>query len=173
MLFRSTIYSYEKNGSIVKGWNPFRTAGYVRSEPVFFRVSGKDYIIVADESSLYFLDRSGNVRLNLKEAVTKARKSGLRLTPGSEPSLVCSSPDGTIQHIFFDGSVKKFSLKSFTFDHSFDFFDVDSDGFGEYIFIDRGIVYLYDHNRSEMFTREFGSEELGGPINFVDRKSVV
>ena len=26
----------------------------------------------------------------------------------------------------------------FGFDHSFDFFDVDGDGFGEYVFIDKG-----------------------------------
>lgn len=168
------IYAYEKNGSIVKGWNPFRTAGYVTSEAAFFRVSGKDYLVVADETAMYFLDRSGNIRLSLKEPVTRAGKSGLRLTPGSEPSLVCSAPDGTVQHIFFDGSVKKYTFRSFSVDHSFDFFDVDSDGFGEYIFIDKGILYLYDNNRKELFKREFSSEDLGGPINFIfsasDRK---
>jgi hypothetical protein len=35
-------------------------------------------------------------------------------------------------------------------------------------------LYLYDHNKSEKFTRKFSSEELGGPINFIfsgtDRK---
>jgi hypothetical protein len=70
--------------------------------------------------------------------------------------------------------VKKFSLRLFSVDHAFDFFDVDGDGFGEYIFIDKGILYLYDHNRTEMFIREFGSPQLGGPISFIfsasDRK---
>jgi hypothetical protein len=98
----------------------------------------------------------------------------MRLNPGSEPSVVCTSPDGTVQHIYFDGSIKKFSLKKFSGDHSFDIFDIDGDGFGEYIFIDKGMLYLYDHNKSEMFTREFGSGDLGGPINFIfsaaDRK---
>jgi len=98
----------------------------------------------------------------------------MRLNPGSEPSVVCTSPDGTVQHIYFDGSIKKFSLKKFSGDHSFDNFDVDGDGFGEYIFIDKGMLYLYDHNRSEMFSRDFGSIDLGGPISFIfsgsDRK---
>ena len=88
--------------------------------------------------------------------------------------MVCSSPDGTIQQIYFDGSVKKFNVKKFSGDHSFDIFDVDGDGFSEYIFIDKGILYLYNHNLSELFTREFGSDNLGGPINFIfstaDRK---
>jgi hypothetical protein len=161
------IYSYDKTGSAVKGWNPYRTAGTVKAEISYFKVSGKDYIVVADESAVYFLDRSGNKRMNLKESVIKAAGSAMRLDVGSDLSVVCSSPDGTIQHIYFDGSVKKFSVKKFSAEHSFDIFDVDGDGFSEYIFIDKGILYLYNHNRSELFTRELGSDNLGGPINFI------
>ncbi len=168
------IYSYDKTGNVVRGWNLFRTAGTVRAEINYFRVSGKDYIVAADESSVYFLDRTGNKRLSLKEAVTVAAGSSMRLNSGSEPSVVCSSPDGTIQHIYFDGSVKKFSIKKFSAEHSFDLFDVNGDGFGEYIFIDKGILYLYNHNRSEIFSRDFGSDKIDGPINFIfssnDRK---
>jgi hypothetical protein len=168
------IYSYDKTGNVIKGWKPYRTTGYVKAEINYFKISGKDYIVAADENSIYFLDRSGNKRINLKEPVTKAVGSAMRLNPGSDPSVVCSSPDGTIQNIYFDGSIKKFNLKKFSGDHSFDIFDVDGDGFGEYIFIDKGILYLYNHNRLEIFKREFGSDELGGPINFIfsatDRK---
>jgi len=161
------IYSYDKSGSAVKGWEPYRTSGYVTSEAGFYKVSGKDYIVLADESSIYFLDRSGKIRLRLNDAVTKARGSSLRLTPGSEPSLVCTSPEGTIQLIYFNGEVKKFTLRNFSFDHLFDFFDVDGDGFGEFIFIDNGILYLYDHNMKEMFSKDFSSGKLGGPISFI------
>jgi hypothetical protein len=171
------IYSYDKTGNVVKGWKPFRTTGIVKAEISYFKVSGKDYLVAADESSIYFLDRTGNKRLNLKEPVTKAVGSALRLNPGSESSVVCTSPDGTVQYIYFDGSVKKITLKKFSSDHSFDIFDIDGDGFGEYIFIDKGILYLYDNDKSEMFKREFGSDELGGPINFIfsasDRKTGV
>lgn len=168
------IYSYEKSGSVVKGWKPFRTSGIVTSEISYFKVSGKDYLVVSDESSLYFLDRTGNKRVTLKEAVTRAKGSALRLSPGSDHYLICSSPNGTVQHIYFDGSVKKFSVNKFSIDHSFDIFDVDGNGFGEYIFIDKGILYLYNHNKQLMYSREFGSSEIGGPISFVfsssDRK---
>jgi hypothetical protein len=168
------VYSYDKSGSVVKGWEPFRTPGFVTAEAGFYKVSGKDFVVIADESSIYFLDRSGRVRLKLDDAVTKAKGSSLRLVPGSEPSLVCTSPDGTVQNINFNGNVRKSSFRRFGFDHSFDFFDVDGDGFGEYVFIDGGILYLYDHNGKEMFTKDFGSVKLGGPINFTfssaDRK---
>jgi len=168
------IYSYDKTGNVVKGWKPFRTSGYVNAEINYFKVSGKDYIVVSDETSIYFLDRTGNKRLNLKEAVSRAGGSTMTLIQGSDPYVVCSSSDGTVQHIYFDGSIRKFNFKKFSVNHSFDIFDVDGDGFDEYIFIDKGILYLYNHNRSEIFSREFGSVDLGGPINFIfsasDRK---
>ncbi len=168
------IYSYDKTGNVVKGWKPFMTTGVVESEICYFKVSGKDYIVASDETSLFFLDRTGNIRIKLKEAVTKARGSAMRLETGSKPSVVCSSPNGTVQHIYFDGSVMKFKIRDFSANHLFDIFDIDGDGFGEYIFIDKGILYLYDNNRSEIFTRDFGSTDLGGPINFIfsgsDRK---
>jgi hypothetical protein len=168
------VYAYDINGNVVRGWKLFRTTSQVKSEISWIRVSGKDYLIISDETSVYFIDRTGNTRLTLSEPVTRAMKSSIRLITGSRPSVVCSSPDGTIQHIYFDGSVKKTSIRKFTFDHSFDIFDVNGDGFSEYIFIDKGILYLYNHNGSEMFTREFGSGNLGGPINFIfsasDRK---
>lgn len=168
------VYEYEKSGKVVKGWKPFRTAGTVTSEACSFRISGKDYIVVSDESSVYFLDRSGNVNLNLKEPVTRAKGSSLKLMPGSETSLVCSSPDGTVQNIYPNGEVKKFSFRPFSTDHSFDVFDVDGDGNGEYFFIDKGVLYLYDHDLKEMFSRDFSSDRLGGPITFTfsssDRK---
>ncbi len=168
------VYAYDITGNTVRGWRPFKTTSQVKSEISWIRVSGKDYLLVSDETSLFFIDRTGNTRLILKEPVTRSGNSALRLITGTKPSVVCSSPDGTIQHIYFDGNVKKTSLRKFSFDHSFDIFDVNGDGFGEYIFIDKGILYLYNHNGTEMFTKEFGSDNLGGPINFVfsasDRK---
>lgn len=168
------IYAYDKTGSVVKGWKPFRTGSTVSYEVVWFRVSGKDYLVVSDENSVYFLDRTGNRRVTLKEPVAKARGSAIRLWPGRTPSVVCSSPDGTVQHIFFDGKIEKFTAGNFSSGHSFDVFDVDGDGEGEYIFIDNGVLYLYDNNRSELFKKEFDTDELAGPINFIfssdDRK---
>lgn len=160
------IYVYDKWGNAVRGWKQFRTNSLVRTGIRFFRVSGKDYLVAADENSVYFLDRTGNIRLRLKEPVTKAINSEMRLNAGSDQYLVFTAPDGTVQYVSFDGNVRKALIRNFSGNHSFDYFDIDSDGFGEYIFIDNGKLYLYDHDKSEMFTRDFGAEELGGPIIF-------
>jgi hypothetical protein len=169
-----SIYSYDKTGSVVKGWNPVKTTGYVKTEISYFKVSGKDYIVASDENSIYFLDRTGNKRISLKEPVSKAPGSSLRINLSSDPCLVCTSPDGTLQLIYFDGNIRKFSIKKFSEQHTFDFFDIDGDGFGEFVFIDKGILYLYNHNREEIFNRDFETDNLVGPMNFIfsatDRK---
>jgi hypothetical protein len=161
------IYAYDKSGNVVKGWKPFRSNGLIRTAVRFFRVSGKDYLVAADDITLYFLDRTGNIRIGLKEPVTLAHGSEIRLFTGQQQALVLSSPDGAVQVVGFDGKVTKFTLGNFGSDHSFDFFDVDGDGFGEYVFIDKGILYLYDNDRTELFSRDFGSVYTEGPINFV------
>jgi len=161
------IYAYDKTGSVVKGWKNFRTNGMVSSEIAWLRVSGKDYIIASDESAVYFLDRTGGTRLKLKEQVLKANGSSIRLVASRTPFVVCSAPDGTLQQIFFDGTVKKITIKSFSIDHTFDIFDISGDGVGEYIFIDNGILYLYNKNGDELYSKEFGTTRLEGQIPFV------
>jgi hypothetical protein len=90
----------------------------------------------------------------------------MRLTPGSDPTVVFTAPDGTVQFVSFDGTVRKTVLKKFSGNHLFDFSDLDNDGYGEYIFIDKGILYIYDQNKSEVFRREFTSDDIEGPIIF-------
>jgi len=161
------IYVYDKTGSLVRGWVPYRTQSLVKSEIKFFRVSGKDYLVAGDETGIYFLDRRGSVRFTTREPVRKAVNSEIRLMSGTDPALVCSSPDGEIQIISFNGSVRKISVQKFSSNHAFEYFDVDGDGTGEFLFIDNGKLYLYDHKGSRMFTREFNTNNLGGPIGFV------
>ncbi|MBE0674135.1 MAG: hypothetical protein IH591_05700 [Bacteroidales bacterium] len=161
------IYAYDKTGSVVKGWVPYKTQGLVRSEIKFFRVSGKDYIVAGDETGLYFLDRRGSVRFTTREPVRKAVNSEIRMISGTESGLVCSSPDGEIQIISFSGSVRKMSFQKFSSDHSFEYFDIDGDGTGEFLFIDKGKLYLYDHKGTRLFARDFNTNDLSGPIGFI------
>ncbi|MFN8240049.1 MAG: hypothetical protein U0X39_04765 [Bacteroidales bacterium] len=169
------IYAYDKTGSIVRGWNLFRTNGVVRAEIKFFRVSGKDYLVVSDETTMYFLDRTGNTRMKPVESVTRAPGSELRFEKADAPSVIFTSPEGIIQRVWFNGKVEKKELRKFSARHSADFFDVDGDGVDEYFFIDNGILYLYDDNYREIFEKNFESAGLEGPVNFTfsatDRKT--
>lgn len=161
------IYAYDKFGNVVKGWKPFKTGGPVKSEIKFFRVSGKDFIVASDANNVWFLDRMGNIRLKTSEPVTRAAGSEIRLNQGAESSLVFTSPDGTLISVSFDGKVRKTAFGSFGIDHTFDLFDIDGDGYGEYLFIDAGKLYLYDHDKGLLFVRDFGTRNLAGPFGFV------
>lgn len=161
------VYSYEKTGNVVKGWTPFRTAGTVRTPASYFQASGKDYIAVSDDKSLYLLDRYGNKRVNFTEAVGIARGSSLKPGSGSGQYLVCTSDSGTVQHIYFDGKVKRFRIKDFSAEHRFDIFDIDADGADEYVFIDNGTLSLYDHTLRELFSHKLSSKEIRGPASFI------
>ncbi|HEX2921117.1 MAG TPA: hypothetical protein VHO50_08130 [Bacteroidales bacterium] len=160
------IYSYDKFGSIVKGWKPFKTEGIVRAQANYFKVSGKDFIVVSDNKSFYLLDRYGNKRITFREQVSRASGSTLKITEGSETFLTCTTEDGTIQHVYFDGNVKKNSFRKFTADHLFDFSDFDGDGNNEFLFIDEGSIYLFNGSGEQIISKNIGSDKLQGPLTF-------
>jgi len=161
------IYVYDRSGIPVRGWNLFTTKGKVSVPVSFFRVKGKDYIAVTDEQTIYLLDRTGNIRVNVKEQVTRGKKSALGLSNGTNPALVCISPDGTIVNILFDGTVSKLNLEKFTPHHSFEILDLDSDGADEYIFIDQGQLSVYNSDKKKLFSRSFETNDLSGPYKYI------
>ncbi len=161
------VYLYDKSGNTVKGWSQFKTNGEVSSEVEFFRVSGKDYLVVNDDENMYILDRRGDERVKVKEAVARAAHSELSLTSESSPRLVMSARDGSVKLISFSGDVETVKLGEFTEDHIFDHFDFDADGMGEYIFIDKGKIYTFDNNRARMFVESTETDNILGPYSLV------
>jgi hypothetical protein len=157
------IYLYDRSGAQVRGWNLFVTKGTVRDQVGFYRVRGKDYLVVADEQAVYCLDRTGNPRLNIKEPVIKAAGSVIRLAPGAEPSVVCTSPDGTVRSISFDGTVGKRQAVKFSQSHRSDFCDLDGDGINELLVIDQGALNVYKNDSTVLFTKSFETKDIRGP----------
>ncbi len=157
------IYLYDRSGAQVRGWNLFTTKGTVKDQIAFYRVRGKDYLVVSDEQSVYFLDRTGNTRVNLKEPVTRAAGSALRLTPGSEPSVVLTSPDGMVRSISFDGTVTGKQAGKFSTAHRSDFADIDGDGVNEFLVIDQGTLHVYKNDNTELFSKSFETKDIRGP----------
>ena len=157
------VYAYDKTGSTVRGWNQFTTSSTVTCDVEFFRVSGKDYLVVNDNDNMYILNRRGNVRVEMKEQVSRSDRSMLRLTTGTSPKLVLASVDGSIKMVNFNGEVETYSVNEFGRDPVFEYFDLDADGLGEFIFIDGNRMYAYDNDRSRMFTLTLSSDNIFGP----------
>lgn len=157
------VYAYDKTGNTVEGWNQFKTRGTVRNGVEFFRVSGKDYLVVNDDNNMYILNRRGNVRVDMKEQVSRSVRSSLRLTSGVRPDMVFASKNGSLKMVNFNGEVQTYVLEEFSGDPVFEYFDLDADGAGEYIFIDADRMYAYDHDRSRMFSLAMNRDDITGP----------
>ncbi|MBN1388745.1 MAG: hypothetical protein JW965_09880 [Bacteroidales bacterium] len=157
------VYAYDKTGNTVRGWNQFTTNSTVTCEVEFFRVSGKDYLVVNDNDNMYILDRRGNVRVEMKEQVSRSDRSMLRLTTGTSPQMVLASEDGSIKMVNFNGEVQTYSVNEFAENPVFEYFDLDADGLGEFIFIDGNRLYAYDNDRSRMFSLTLSSDNIIGP----------
>jgi hypothetical protein len=157
------VYAYDKAGNTVKGWNQFTTSSTVRNEVEFFRVSGKDYLVLNDDDNMYILDRRGNVRVEMKEQVARSKRSSLRITTGSRPRMVLASEDGSIKMVNFNGEVQTYEMNGFSEDPVFEYFDLDADGAGEFIYVDNKTLTAYDDNRSRMFTMTLSSDDIKGP----------
>ncbi len=171
------IYAYDRSGTPVRGWNMFITRGRVTDPVAFFRVKGKDYLFVSDDQSVYLLDRTGNIRVNLQEPLKKAKGSSARYTGSEDQALVFTAPDGTLIRLYFDGTVKKQTISIFSAEHSSDFYDLDGDGRTDYLFIDHGMLRVYDNSGSEILSKTFESTNLKGPvilsISSLERKMAV
>ena len=161
------VYAYDKTGSTVKGWKQFRTTGPVNNDVEFFRVSGKDYLVLNDKDNMYILNRRGNVRVEMKEQVARSTESALRLTTGTRKSMVLASDEGEIITVNFSGEVNTFSVDDFSANPVFEYFDIDADGLGEYIFFDDNKVKAYDDDRSKMFSISLTSDDIIGPFGLV------
>ena len=157
------VYAYDKSGNTVRGWNQFRTTTTVSSKVEFFRVSGKDYLVVNDDDNMYILDRRGNVRVEMKEQISRSDRSMLRLTTGTSPRMVLASEDGSIKMVNFNGEVQTYEVNGFSQNPVFEYFDLDADGIGEYIFIDGNNLSAYDDDRRRMFSITLSSENIFGP----------
>ncbi|HCC69540.1 MAG TPA: hypothetical protein DEQ09_00070 [Bacteroidales bacterium] len=157
------VYAYDKSGSTVRGWEQFRTKGTVTNDVEFFRASGKDYLVVNDDENMYILNRKGNIRVEMKEQVCRSDRSMLRLTTGTRPRMVLAAKDGSIKMINFNGEVQTYTVNEFSDDPVFEYYDLDADGLGEYIFIDGNRMYAYDDDRDRMFSLTLSSDIINGP----------
>ncbi|MDR0582313.1 MAG: DUF3352 domain-containing protein [Prevotellaceae bacterium] len=77
------VYAYDKKGRTVDGWKIFAPQATITRAPEFFRVGGRDYIVVCDEQTIHILDRRGNVRVLLEKAV--AVQPGTPIVPQQQP----------------------------------------------------------------------------------------
>ncbi len=144
------VYTYDKSGSIVKGWTPLVTTQKVTSPVKYFRTGGKDYIVVHNTYDINILDRRGNKRVTVKKSAGVAENSAVRLTKASD--IVFSDPDGGVHFLDFTGNEEMKSAGKMSPGLFFDYYDINRDGLGEIIVIDQGVLTICRDDMSVLAT---------------------
>jgi hypothetical protein len=85
--------------------------------------------------------------------------------------LVTTDSVGLIKYIYFNGRIEELAIKTFSSDHVFDYQDIDNDGKKEYIFLDKGQLYVYKHNKELLFLYKFDAEMNPAILHFDLTKS--
>jgi len=161
------IYVYDIEGRLISGWEFNKTDDEVYHPMQHFRVQERDYIVCADRYNVYILNRRGQSRVNVKEHFPVSRQNSCLLDRGSlnsKPRFVMTDTLGHVHFIYLDGSVEETVLSDFTPDHYFDYQDLNGDNVKEYIFIDMGILEVFDSEKSRVFSYEFDSPIRQRPV---------
>lgn len=162
------VYNYDKTGNLVEGWEFKKADNRISTRIQHFRVNTKDYIVFADKNRLYILNRRGKVRVPLKKHFAKSRHNKFYLDMKSQrPRLVTTDTSGSVRYVYFDGSVKEHTFRSFSPSHQFLYNDLDADGKKDYIFMDRKTMRVYNHNREPLFDYTFEHAINYAPHHFV------
>ena len=149
------IYLYDIEGNMITGWKFGKTESMVTSEIQHFRVNDKDYIVAVDQNRVYFLDRRGKERINLKERVVMSPQNPLILDMNireERPRWISTDTSGSVRAIYLNGSVSNILSREMSGDHLFTMEDMTSDGIPEYIFVDGDELDVIKQDGKRLFS---------------------
>ena len=151
------LYVYTKDGKPLDAWTPFVTNEPIQTPVQHLRSGDNEYLIFADNLKTYILNRRGEVRICVSNTFPKAKNSIYYLENAGTPDMrfVTSNSSGEIKYIYSDGSCKSKKFNSFTANHYFVLRDIDGDGSNDYIFTDGDMLYVYNADGREKFSRCF------------------
>lgn len=164
-----SIYAYNKEGQILKGWSSGKTEQILNRPLHHFRLSEKDYIVFADHYSTYILNRKGETRANVRTHFAVSQNNDFRAdfnTPGIKSRIAITDTSGHIQFIYFDGTTEELVCGDFTGNHYFEYVDLDGDSRKEFIFADGNELKVYNFDKKIKFARQFKSKISYAPVTY-------
>jgi hypothetical protein len=148
------IYLYDIEGNMKAGWRFGKTESTVRGKIQHFRVHGKDYIVALDENRVYFLNRRGKERINLKERLELSPQNPLILDMNireERPRWISTDTGGNVKAIYLDGSVSTLMNREMSPDHFFSMEDLTRDGIAEFLFVDGNELDVLEQDGKRLF----------------------
>lgn len=159
------VYVYDKNGSLVDGWEFKGSEGLVTGEIQHLRIGSKDYIVFADPMRVYILDRRGDARVTQQRQFAKSINNPLILDQQSSKGarLVTTDVEGTVWYTYFDGRVEEQKLSGYSADHYFAYEDVDGDARKDFVFADQDRLEVLSQDGKRIFLEKTAGKITHAP----------
>jgi len=158
------IYLYDAKGSLVKGWEFEETEHNVISEISHYTIGSEDYIVFHDSYKSYFLNRTGNSKIDFLTEFTFSEKNKIWLDNNTTPArFVATDSKGILRFFNTDGTQDSLKIKEFSEKHYFAMEDVNSDGVSDYIFIDGKRLEVYNKSKKLILSYDFTSDVSAEP----------
>lgn len=151
------IYGFDKNGSLLKGWNFGPASGPITQPVQYFKIQNKDYLLFADPVKVYATDRKGTLKVKPDKDFAVSSNNRIVYQPaasGKGPGFLLTDVDAAVHSISLDGKVESKKFGDFSPDHYFDMQDVNKDGLNEYVFIDRGKIEIFSQSGEKLVSRK-------------------
>jgi hypothetical protein len=160
------VYNYNIKGKRVEGWKPPLSKGVVLSEVQHLRVSGRDYIIIADsEGNVRITNRRGGDRINLKASLMNGLRSGFYVNETNSKGIILTTDaDGKLTYIKANGRIETTDFGEFSAEHYFLYEDFDNRGGKDFIYLDGNRLSVFDRFKNVMFTWDFENEINSSPV---------
>jgi hypothetical protein len=166
-----SIYNYKTNGEIDTDWKTDHLKDTLRGQFVPFTCDGRDMICFADEGkNLRLIDKRGNWIVKFKEKLPALHRNVFYLDIKKSlntSAVIVSDNEGVVYRYNFKGVFDKFELMpKVSKNYFFTYADIDSDGKGDYIFVDNNRLNVLNKDKTIKFDFTFNSE-INAPAQLV------
>jgi len=164
------VYSFDIEGKVLKDWRFEKSDAPITHPIQYFNIRNEDYLVCADNFSIYILNRKGDRLINAKEKFEISRNSLFFLDKTDTKavqSFLITDKNGKIKSIDFNGNVKTLSFNDFSKNHYFTSTDLNNDGINDFIYVDNDELYAYSSSGKKMFNYNF-DENIVNPIVVFD-----
>lgn len=170
------IYVYTKEAKKVKGWVFKDTKDTIIRKIQYFKLKGKDYIVVVDKNKIYMLNRRGQERLKIKTKIQLSESNIFYLKKQKDTKLeylLTSSITGDIINIFFNGDLKIQKVGVNEKEHSFLPVDITKDGLLDYVYSYDNTLKIFSNKGELLLDKKLKLKISYPPLVYFHKKKFV
>jgi len=163
------IHAYSLTGKSLRDWKTPKTEAIIVSDIQYFRNMDKDYLVFTDLKQTYIANRRGEIKVKVTSQFKKSANNDFYFEPKTSKSdarLVATNTAGAVHFIYFDGNIRKLTIKPFSQNHYFYYLDINDDGFNDFVFVDNLRLEAYNRDKSLVYSYNFDEKVVQKPILF-------